>query len=57
VKETRPTTDHLKFKELLRIKDEAPLALDPLKSALIIVDVQRGSPSRNTRCGSLTRNL
>jgi biuret amidohydrolase len=41
VKETRPTTDHIKFKELLRIRDEAPLALDPPKSGLIVVDVQR----------------
>jgi len=41
VKETPETTDHIKFKELLRIRDQAPLALDPLKSALIVVDVQR----------------
>lgn len=36
-----PTNDHEKIKELLRIKDEAPFAFDRLKSALIIVDVQR----------------
>lgn len=41
MKETSETTDHVKFKELLRLKDNAPLALDPLKSALIVVDVQR----------------
>lgn len=34
-------TDHEKIQELLRIKDQAPITLDPLKSALIIVDVQR----------------
>jgi hypothetical protein len=41
VKGTVETTDHIKFKELLRLKDNAPLALDPLKSALIVVAVQR----------------
>jgi nicotinamidase-related amidase len=35
------TTDHIKFKKLLSLKNKAPLALDPLKSALIVVDVQR----------------
>ena len=34
-------TDHEKIKELLRIKDEAPITFEPPKSALIIVDVQR----------------
>ena len=34
-------TDHEKVQELLRIKDQAPLTIDPAKSALIIVDVQR----------------
>ena len=34
-------TDHEKIQELLRIKDQAPIAIDPLKSALIVVDVQR----------------
>jgi nicotinamidase-related amidase len=34
-------TDHEKIQELLRIKDQTPIALDPIKSALIIVDVQR----------------
>ncbi len=41
MKDTLETTDQIKFKELLRIRDQAPLALDPLKSALIVVDVQR----------------
>ena len=41
MKGSAETTDHIKFKELLRFKDNAPLALDPLKSALIVVDVQR----------------
>lgn len=34
-------TDHEKMKELLRMKDEAPITFEPPKSALIIVDVQR----------------
>jgi nicotinamidase-related amidase len=34
-------TDHQRIQEIVRIKDQAPLALDPLKSALIVVDVQR----------------
>ena len=34
-------TDHEKVQELLRIKDQAPMTIDPGKSALIIVDVQR----------------
>ena len=41
MKETAETTDYIKFKELLRLKDTAPLALDPLNSALIVVGVQR----------------
>jgi len=41
VQETSETADHTKFKELLRLTDNAPLALDPQKSALIVVDVQR----------------
>jgi hypothetical protein len=41
VKGTAESTDHIKFRELLRLKDNAPLALDPLKSALIVVGVQR----------------
>jgi biuret amidohydrolase len=35
------SADHEKIQELLRVKDQAPVALDPLKSALIVVDVQR----------------
>ncbi len=34
-------TDHEKFQEIIRLKDQAPLTIDPLKSALLIVDVQR----------------
>ena len=34
-------TDHEKVQELLRLKDQAPVTLDPEKSALIVVDVQR----------------
>ena len=33
--------DHEKVQELLRIKDQAPITIDPLKSALIVVDAQR----------------
>jgi nicotinamidase-related amidase len=40
-KETRTMTDHDRIKEILRIKDRAPIAIDPVKSALIVVDVQR----------------
>jgi biuret amidohydrolase len=35
------TKDHEKIQELLRSKDQAPIVFDPLKSALIVVDVQR----------------
>ena len=34
-------TDHEKMQELSRIKEQAPIALDTEKSALLIVDVQR----------------
>ena len=34
-------TDHEKMQEIVRLKDQAPLTLEPLKSALLIVDVQR----------------
>jgi nicotinamidase-related amidase len=34
-------TDHDRVKELLRIKDQAPLTFDPVSSALIVVDAQR----------------
>ena len=33
--------DHEKVQQLLRIKDQAPITIDPAKSALIVVDVQR----------------
>ena len=33
--------DHEKVQELLRIKDQTPITIDPLKSALIVVDAQR----------------
>lgn len=34
-------TEHEKVQELLRLKDQAPLAIDPKRTALVIVDVQR----------------
>src|SRR5208283_1150638 len=34
-------TDHEKILEMLRIKDQAPLSIEPMKSALIVVDAQR----------------
>ena len=34
-------SDHEKVKEILKLKDQAPLELDPGKTALIIVDAQR----------------
>jgi nicotinamidase-related amidase len=34
-------TDHQKVQELARLKDQAPIAIDAEKSALIVVDVQR----------------
>ncbi len=34
-------TEHEKIQAVVRIKDQAPLALDPVKSALIVVDMQR----------------
>jgi nicotinamidase-related amidase len=37
----REMTDHEKVHALLRIKEQAPVAIDPVKSALIVVDVQR----------------
>jgi nicotinamidase-related amidase len=34
-------TDHEKMQELSRIKEQAPIALEPEKSALLIIDAQR----------------
>jgi len=34
-------TEHEKIQEIIRLKDQAPITIDPLKSALLIVDVQR----------------
>ncbi|MBA2526229.1 MAG: cysteine hydrolase [Pyrinomonadaceae bacterium] len=34
-------TDHETIQELIRLKDQAPIAIDPVKSALLIIDVQR----------------
>lgn len=34
-------TDHEKVQEIIRLKDKAPINIDPPKSALLIVDVQR----------------
>ena len=33
-------TDHEKVREIIRLKDQAPIHIDPSKSALLIVDVQ-----------------
>lgn len=34
-------SDHEKVREILKLKDQAPLDLDPAKTALLIVDAQR----------------
>jgi nicotinamidase-related amidase len=34
-------TDHEKVKELIRIKDQAPISIDPARSALLVIDAQR----------------
>ena len=34
-------TDHEKIQEMVRQKDQMPLTLEPVKSALLIIDVQR----------------
>ena len=34
-------TDHEKVREIIRLKDQAPLGVEPSKSALLVVDVQR----------------
>lgn len=34
-------SDHEKVREILKLKDQAPLELDPAKTALLIVDAQR----------------
>ena len=34
-------TEHERIQSIVRIKDQAPLPLDPAKSALIVVDMQR----------------
>ena len=34
-------TEHEKIQEIIRQKEQAPVALDPRRTALIIVDVQR----------------
>jgi biuret amidohydrolase len=40
-KEISMMTEHEKIQEMIRQKEQAPLALDPKRTALIIVDVQR----------------
>ena len=39
-------TDHVKVQEIIRLKDQEPVNIEPTKSALLIVDVQRTSPDR-----------
>ena len=39
--ETLSVTEHEKVQEILRLKDQAPVVVDPEKSALVVVDVQR----------------
>ena len=34
-------TDHEKVLEIIRLKDQAPMEVDPQKTALLIIDVQR----------------
>jgi isochorismate hydrolase len=34
-------TEHEKIQEMIRQKEQAPIALDPPRTALVIVDVQR----------------
>lgn len=34
-------TDHEKLQAIVRVKDQAPVVIDPLSSALLVVDVQR----------------
>lgn len=48
-------TDHEKVQELGRIKDQAPIATDSEKSALIVVDVQRFLPGPNIRSRKFSR--
>ena len=34
-------TDHEKILEIIRLKDQVPIALDPQKTALLVIDMQR----------------
>jgi biuret amidohydrolase len=34
-------SDHDKIQQMVRLKDQSPLNIDPLKSALLVIDVQR----------------
>ena len=34
-------SDHDKIQQMVRLKDQAPLNIDPFKSALLVIDVQR----------------
>src|SRR5262245_13511877 len=34
-------TDHEKIQELIRLKDQAPISIDPAKCALLVVDTHR----------------
>ena len=34
-------TDHEKIQEMVRLKDQAPIAIEPARTALLIIDVQR----------------
>ena len=34
-------SDHDKIEQMVRLKDQAPLNIDPFKSALLVIDVQR----------------
>lgn len=50
-------SDHSKVLELLRVKDQAPLPIDPDKSALVIVDVQRYFAQRGYQLEEILHTL
>ena len=49
-------TEHEKIQEIIRLKDQAPITIDPLKSALLIVDVQRYFARRITHLRKLLKS-
>jgi len=50
-------TDHEKIQEMIRQKEQAPIALDPGRTALVIVDVQRFFTRRDSEFAQIFQKL